>query len=56
MENSPFEIVNWAEATSSFAEDILKENPEVTSTLLPGVEPRDLVVSRIEVWLRNLAE
>jgi len=56
IENGPFEIVNWSESTSSFAEDILKEYPEVTSTLLPGVEPRDLVVSRIEVWLRNRAE
>jgi len=56
MENGPFEIIDWAESTSSFAEVVLKEYPEVTSTLLPGVEPRDLIVSRIEVWLRNRAE
>lgn len=56
MENGPFEIVNWAEITSSFAEVVLREYPEVTSTLLPGVGPRDLVVGRVRVCLRNRAE
>lgn len=53
MENGSYEIVDWTESRSSFAETVLKEYPDVTSTLLPGVEPRDLVVSRIGVWLRN---
>ncbi len=56
MENGPCEIVDWAESRSSFAETVLKEYPDVTSTLLPGIEPKDLVVSRIGVWLRKRAE
>lgn len=56
MESGPFEIIEWSEITSPFAEAVLKEYPEVTSTLLPGVEPRDLVVGRVRVCLRNRAQ
>ncbi len=52
-ENSPFEIVDWQEITSPFAETILEEYPEVTSTLLPEIETNDLIVSRICVSLRK---
>jgi hypothetical protein len=30
----------------------LKEYPEVSDSLIDGVEPRDLVNARIEIWLR----
>ena len=53
MEKSPFEIVDWTETRSAFAEEILNENPDIISTLLPGVEPEDLVVGRVRIWLRN---
>lgn len=51
--NSPFEILDYQEVTSPFAEAILKENPEVTSTLLPGINTNDLIVTRIYVSLRK---
>jgi len=53
FEKGPFDLVHWTETRSEFAEDILRENPEVISTLLPGVETADLVVHRVGVWLRN---
>lgn len=56
MESGPFEIIEWSEITSAFAEAVLREYPEVTSTLLPGVEPRDLLVGRVHICLRNRAE
>jgi len=53
FEHSPFEIVNWEESASPFAEELLKEHPDITSTLLPAIESRDLVVYRIRLWLRK---
>lgn len=53
FESSPFEIIDWREEKSSFAEEVLGEYPEVISTLLPGIEANDLVTSRIRVVLRK---
>jgi ubiquinone/menaquinone biosynthesis C-methylase UbiE len=55
LEESPFELVSWEERTSDFAEEALAEHPEVLETLLPGVTRRDVVTSRINVWLRRPA-
>jgi SAM-dependent methyltransferase len=52
-DDSLYEIISWKETISSFAEEILKENPEIPSTLLPGVCENDLIVSRIRVSLRK---
>ena len=52
-ENCPFEILAWEEIVEPFAQTILEEYPEVTSTLLPGIDTNDLVIGRICVSLRK---
>jgi SAM-dependent methyltransferase len=52
IEAGPYEIVDWQEQTSEFATEIFREYPEVGETLLEGVGQRDLVTSRIDLWLR----
>ena len=53
IEADPFEILEWKEEHSPFAESVLEQHPEVEDTLLEGVEPRDLIHGQINVWLRN---
>jgi SAM-dependent methyltransferase len=53
FEAGPFEILEWREDLSPFAETLLEEHPEVEESLLEGVERRDLLHGRIRVWLRN---
>lgn len=53
IEEGPFEILEWKEEWSPFAEALLEEHPEVEGSLLEGVERRDLIHSRIKVWLRK---
>ena len=48
----PFDILEWTEEPSPFAAQLLVENPDVIDTLANGVEPRDLVIGRLEFWLR----
>ena len=48
----PFDILEWTEEPSPFAAQLLDENPDVIDTLADGVEPRDLVIGRLEFWLR----
>lgn len=48
----PFDILEWTEEPSPFAAQLLEENPDVIDTLADGVEPRDLVIGRLEFWLR----
>jgi SAM-dependent methyltransferase len=48
----PFDILEWTEAPSAFAAQLLEENPDVIDTLADGVEPRELVIDRLELWLR----
>jgi hypothetical protein len=48
----PFDILEWMEEPSAFAAQLLDENPDVIDTLANGVEPRDLVIGRLEFWLR----
>lgn len=48
----PFEVLEWREEPSEFAQALLKEFPDVRGSLTAGVEPRDLVNGRLEVWLR----
>src|SRR5207247_7640475 len=48
----PFEILEWTGEPSPFAAQLLEENPDVIDTLADGVEPRDLGIGRLEVWLR----
>ena len=55
-ENGPLEILSWEEITSSFASTVLKENPEVTSSLLPGLQTNDLTAGRIHVVLQKRAD
>jgi SAM-dependent methyltransferase len=52
IEEGPFEILDWSEDVSDFAESLLSAHPDVEETLLPNVRPRDLVRRRIQVWLR----
>jgi SAM-dependent methyltransferase len=53
FEASPFEILDWREEPSAFAQTVLDEYPDVPETLLEGVTTRDLVHCSIKVWLRN---
>ncbi|OLC07097.1 MAG: hypothetical protein AUH42_04225 [Gemmatimonadetes bacterium 13_1_40CM_70_11] len=48
----PLEVLEWREEPTALAVSLLQEHPEVTETLLDGVEARDLVHGRIEAWLR----
>ena len=52
IEAGPFQVLEWGEEPSDFASTVLEEFPEVRDSLTPGVEPRDLVHGRLEVWLR----
>ncbi|HKA58329.1 MAG TPA: class I SAM-dependent methyltransferase [Gemmatimonadales bacterium] len=51
IEAGPFDILEWTEAPSPFAVQLLEENPDVLDSLAVGVEPRDLVNGRLEFWL-----
>ena len=53
FEAGPFQILEWTENALPFAQNLLEEHREVEDSLLPGVERRDLLHSRIKVWLRN---
>jgi len=53
IETMSCEILEWREAHSELGAAVLKENPEILRALLPGVEERDLLTERIEVWLRK---
>jgi len=53
IESTPFEIMEWVEDTSPFAEEVLRDYPGVVTTLMPNVTKRDLVISRIKFWLRK---
>jgi len=52
IEAGPFEVLEWREEPSPFAVALLEEYPEVGDSLADGVEPRDLVDGRLEIWLR----
>ncbi len=53
IEAVPWEVLEWAESPSVLGATVLDENPDVWDSLLPGVEERDLLTERIEVWLRR---
>jgi len=53
IEPLPWEVLDWQERPSELGAAILGEHPEVLDSLLPGVEERDLVTERIDVWLRR---
>ena len=53
IEALPWELLDWQERPSQLGAAILREHPEVLASLLPGVEERDLLTERIEVWLRK---
>jgi SAM-dependent methyltransferase len=53
IESMSCEILEWREGRSELGEAVLRENPDVVETLLPGVEESDLLTDRIEVWLRK---
>lgn len=55
VSSSPFEVVEWREDVSQHAEQLLQEHPDVERDALDGLGRRDLVVSRIKIWLRNRA-
>jgi len=52
IEAGPFEVLEWTEEPTPFAVALLKDYPEVSDSLADGVEPRDLVHGRLEIWLR----
>jgi SAM-dependent methyltransferase len=52
IEAGPFEVLEWTEEPSPCAVALLKEYPEVSASLTDGVEQRDLVHGRLEIWLR----
>jgi ubiquinone/menaquinone biosynthesis C-methylase UbiE len=54
FEAGPFEILDWFEQPSAFAEAMLAEHPDVPETLLEHVSERDLACCSIKVWLRRL--
>jgi ubiquinone/menaquinone biosynthesis C-methylase UbiE len=53
IEAGPFEVLEWNEEISRLAGTLLEEYPEVRETVLEGVEDRDLVHGRLNVWLRK---
>jgi ubiquinone/menaquinone biosynthesis C-methylase UbiE len=53
LATGPLEIIDWAEMKAPYAVEVLQQHPDVPSTLLPGIDINDLVVSRIHVWLRK---
>jgi SAM-dependent methyltransferase len=53
FEAGPFEILDWFEQPSAFAQSVLEEHPDVPETLLEDVTTRDLVHCSIKVWLRR---
>ncbi len=54
-EKIPFQLVSWQENKSAFCEEVLNENPDVRTTLLPGLTFDDLLIERIIVALRKPA-
>ncbi|HEV8265837.1 MAG TPA: class I SAM-dependent methyltransferase [Gemmatimonadales bacterium] len=52
IDAGPFDVLEWTEEPSAFAVALLKEFPEVGDSLADGVEQRDLVDGRLEIWLR----
>jgi len=48
----PFEVLEWTEEPSAFAVALLEECPDVGDSLAEGVERRDLIHGRLEIWLR----
>lgn len=53
LEAQPCELLAWEETPSELGAGILAGHPDVLATLPPGVEQRDLLCERIEVWLRR---
>ncbi len=53
LEGVSFHFLEWRERPNLFAQALLDDYPEVTMSLLRGVEPRELIHGRLEVWLRN---
>jgi SAM-dependent methyltransferase len=53
FENKSFEILNWEEIASPFAEEVLKEMPDVVRTIIPGITKNDLITGRIRVTLKK---
>jgi ubiquinone/menaquinone biosynthesis C-methylase UbiE len=48
-----WELLEWKQRFSELGQIVLKEQPGVEHTLLPGVTRDDLLHERIEVWLRK---
>lgn len=55
IQNLPAEILDWQEDFSSLGAQLLQVLPEVESTLLPGIQKRDLLHERLRIWLRKRA-
>ena len=52
VQGAGFEILRWREDPSLLAQALLEACPDVATTLLPHVHPRDLTHSAIKTWLR----
>lgn len=53
VDDGNFEILEWEENPSAYAEEILGEFPEVLDTLLPGVGERDVICGQINTVMRR---
>lgn len=51
VEASGLEVLDWRTASSEFAEQLLRDFPDVEQTLLVELARDDLVTSTVQVWL-----
>jgi SAM-dependent methyltransferase len=53
IDRGPFEVLQWREEHSAFAEALLDEYPQIIEGTREGVERRDLISERLKMWLRR---
>ncbi|HEY7441622.1 MAG TPA: class I SAM-dependent methyltransferase [Vicinamibacterales bacterium] len=53
IDGGPFEVLQWREEHSAFAEALLDEYPQIIEGIRDGVERRDLISERLKMWLRR---
>ncbi|HEY7447640.1 MAG TPA: class I SAM-dependent methyltransferase [Vicinamibacterales bacterium] len=53
IDRGPFEVLQWREEHSAFADALLDEYPQIIEGIREGVERRDLISERLKMWLRR---
>jgi SAM-dependent methyltransferase len=53
IESQPWDVLDWKDAPSELGATVLRENPDILDTLLPGIDEHELLTERIEVCLRT---